>query len=34
VAQLQSNLGALRVLERLTPSVVAEVEAITQPFAA
>jgi voltage-dependent potassium channel beta subunit len=34
VAQLQSNLGALRVLERLTPSVVAEVEAITRPFAA
>jgi len=34
VAQLESNLGALRVLERLTPSVVAEIEAMTQPFAA
>jgi voltage-dependent potassium channel beta subunit len=33
LAQLQSNLGALAVLEKLTPEIVARIEAITSPLA-
>jgi aryl-alcohol dehydrogenase-like predicted oxidoreductase len=34
LSQLQSNLGALPVIERLTPEVMAKIDAITSPLAA
>jgi voltage-dependent potassium channel beta subunit len=33
LSQLQQNLGALAVLDKLTPQVVARIEAVTQPLA-
>jgi aryl-alcohol dehydrogenase-like predicted oxidoreductase len=33
LSQLQSNLGALQVLDKLTPEVMARIDAITQPLA-
>jgi aryl-alcohol dehydrogenase-like predicted oxidoreductase len=34
VAQLQQNLGALAVLEKLTPEVMARIDGATKPLAA
>jgi len=33
LSQLQSNLGALQVLDKLTPEVMVRIDAITQPLA-
>ena len=34
IGQLQSNLGALAVIDKLTPEVMARIDAVTAPLAA